>query len=153
MVLVGKLSQLKWCDLVKASCWSKQRRSVLVTQSHSQSNKWWLWRSTYVDATYYREFLMQDIHHLIDIEITYELLLVSYELLRYHGIHNRTFRRELIRGPSLVSHAPHRLSCKRSHPRLMETHPSVAGIEHYQRLRGPYMIRTWLSSFFKSSLF
>ncbi len=30
----GKVSQLKWRDLLKASCWSKQRWSV-VTQSHS----------------------------------------------------------------------------------------------------------------------
>ena len=57
------------------------------------------------------------------IEVTYKLL-VSYELLRYHGVHSRTFRRELIRGPSLVSHA-RRLSYKGSHPRLMETHPSA----------------------------
>jgi hypothetical protein len=33
----GKVSQLKWRDSLKASCWSKQRRSVLVTRSHSQS--------------------------------------------------------------------------------------------------------------------
>jgi hypothetical protein len=32
----GKVSQLKWRDLLKASCWSKQQRSV-VTQSHSHS--------------------------------------------------------------------------------------------------------------------
>ncbi len=30
----GKVSQLKWRDSLKASCWSKQRRSI-VTQSHS----------------------------------------------------------------------------------------------------------------------
>jgi hypothetical protein len=30
----GKVSQLKWCDLLKASCWGKQGRSV-VTRSHS----------------------------------------------------------------------------------------------------------------------
>jgi hypothetical protein len=86
------------------------------------------------------------------IEVTYELL-VSFELLRYHGVRSVTFRWELIRirGPSLVSHA-RRLSCERSHPRLMETYPSVAGIEHYQRSRRPYAMRTWLSSFFESSL-
>ena len=39
-------------------------------------------------------------------------------------------RRELIRDPSSVRHA-RRLSCKHSHTRLMETHPSVTGIEHY----------------------
>jgi hypothetical protein len=33
----GKLSQLKWHDSLKASCWSKQRRSALVTRSHSHS--------------------------------------------------------------------------------------------------------------------
>jgi hypothetical protein len=32
----GKVSQLKWRDLLKASCWSKRRRSV-VTRSHSHS--------------------------------------------------------------------------------------------------------------------
>ncbi len=32
----GKVSQLKWHDLLKASCCSKQQRSV-VTQSHSHS--------------------------------------------------------------------------------------------------------------------
>ena len=32
----GKVSQLKWRDLLKACCWSKQCRSV-VTQSHSHS--------------------------------------------------------------------------------------------------------------------
>ncbi len=32
----GKVSQLKWRDLLKASCWSKQRRSI-VTRSHSHS--------------------------------------------------------------------------------------------------------------------
>ena len=37
MVLVGKLSQLKWHDLLKASRWSKQRWSALVNQSHSHS--------------------------------------------------------------------------------------------------------------------
>jgi hypothetical protein len=31
-----KVSQLKWRNLLKASCWSKQRRSV-VTRSHSHS--------------------------------------------------------------------------------------------------------------------
>ena len=33
----GKVSQLKWRDSLKVSRWSKRRRSVLVTQSHSQS--------------------------------------------------------------------------------------------------------------------
>jgi hypothetical protein len=32
----GKVSQLKWCNLLKASRWSKQRQSI-VTQSHSHS--------------------------------------------------------------------------------------------------------------------
>ncbi len=32
----GKVSQLKWHNLLKASRWSKQRRSI-VTQSHSNS--------------------------------------------------------------------------------------------------------------------
>ncbi len=32
----GKVSQLKWHNLLKASRWSKQRRSV-ITQSHSHS--------------------------------------------------------------------------------------------------------------------
>jgi hypothetical protein len=32
----GKVSQLKWCNSLKASCLSKQRWSV-VTQSHSNS--------------------------------------------------------------------------------------------------------------------
>jgi hypothetical protein len=31
-----KVSQLKWHDLLKASCWSKQRQSV-ITRSHSHS--------------------------------------------------------------------------------------------------------------------
>ncbi len=34
--IAGKVSQLKWRDLLKASCWSKQQRSI-VTQSHSNS--------------------------------------------------------------------------------------------------------------------
>jgi hypothetical protein len=33
----GKVSQLKWCDSLKASCWNKRQQSVLVTRSHSQS--------------------------------------------------------------------------------------------------------------------
>jgi hypothetical protein len=33
-----KLSQLKWHNLLKASCWSKQRPSALIAQSHSHSN-------------------------------------------------------------------------------------------------------------------
>ncbi len=37
MVLAGKLSQLKWRDSLKASRWSKQQRSALVTRSHSHS--------------------------------------------------------------------------------------------------------------------
>jgi hypothetical protein len=37
MVLAGKLSQLKWHDSLKASCWGKQQRSALVTQSYSHS--------------------------------------------------------------------------------------------------------------------
>jgi hypothetical protein len=32
----GKVSQLKWRDSLKASCWSKRQGSV-VTQSHSHS--------------------------------------------------------------------------------------------------------------------
>jgi hypothetical protein len=32
----GKVSQLKWRDLLKASHWSKRRQSI-VTQSHSHS--------------------------------------------------------------------------------------------------------------------
>ena len=32
----GKVSRLKWRDSLKASCWSKQRRSI-VTRSHSHS--------------------------------------------------------------------------------------------------------------------
>ncbi len=32
----GKVSQLKWCDSLKASRWSKRRRSV-ITRSHSHS--------------------------------------------------------------------------------------------------------------------
>ncbi len=31
-----KVSQLKWRDSLKASCWSKQRRSI-ITRSHSHS--------------------------------------------------------------------------------------------------------------------
>jgi len=54
-------------------------------------------------------------------------------------------RWELIWDPSSVSHA-RRLSYEHSHTRLMETHPSVTGIKHYQRSRRPYVIRTWLSS-------
>ncbi len=34
--IVGKVSQLKWCDLLKASCWSKRWQSV-ITRSHSPS--------------------------------------------------------------------------------------------------------------------
>jgi hypothetical protein len=30
MVLAGNTSQLKWCDSLKASRWSKQRRSVIT---------------------------------------------------------------------------------------------------------------------------
>ncbi len=35
----GKVSQLKWHDLLKASCWSKRRRSVVTRyNSHSMSD-------------------------------------------------------------------------------------------------------------------
>jgi len=145
MVLVGLLSQLKWRD----SRWSKQRRSFLVTRSHSQSNEWWLGRSTSLMPRIIGNSSRR-ISTTSSTEVTYELL-VSYKLLRYHGVRSRIFRRELIRGPSPVSHT-RRLSYKRSHPRprLMETHPSVAGIKHYQKSRRPYAARTCLSSFFES---
>ncbi len=47
MVLVGSLSQLKWCDLLKASRWSK-RLQKLVTRSYSHSNGRMATRSKYV---------------------------------------------------------------------------------------------------------
>ena len=46
-------------------------------------------RSTYVDVTYYREFLMYRISTTSSIEVTYKLL-ESYKLLRYHGIRSTT---------------------------------------------------------------
>jgi hypothetical protein len=52
----GKVSQLKWRNLLKASRWSKQRRSV-VTQSHSHPTQVIALKSKYVDAMYYMEFL------------------------------------------------------------------------------------------------
>ncbi len=39
--LVGRISQLKWCDLLKASLWGKQRQTV-VTQSSQPLIKWCL---------------------------------------------------------------------------------------------------------------
>ena len=151
MVLVGLLSQLKWRDLLKASCWVSDNgpsSSPNLTANQTSDG--------------YEDPLMLMPHNIgnsscrmsttSSIEVTYELL-VSYEILIYHGVRSRTFRRELIRGPSLVSHAC-RLSYKCSHPspRLMETHPSVAGIKYYQRSRRPYATCTCLSSFFESSL-
>ncbi len=47
IVLVGSLSQLKWSDSLKASCWSKQRQK-LVTRSYSHSNRLMATRSKYV---------------------------------------------------------------------------------------------------------
>jgi len=46
-------------------------------------------RSTFVDVTYYREFLTYRISTTSSIEVSYEFL-VSYELLRYHGVRSRT---------------------------------------------------------------
>jgi len=54
-------------------------------------------RSTYIDVTYYTEFLTYRISTTSSIEVSYELLLVSYELLlvsyellRSHDVHSRT---------------------------------------------------------------
>ena len=46
-------------------------------------------RSTYVDVTYYREFLTYSISTTSLIEVSYKLL-VSYELLRSHYVRSRT---------------------------------------------------------------
>jgi len=46
-------------------------------------------RSTYVDVTYYREFLTNRISTTSSIEVSYKLL-VTYELLRSHDVHSRT---------------------------------------------------------------
>jgi hypothetical protein len=45
-------------------------------------------RSTYVDVTYYREFLTYRISTTSSIKVSYELLV--YELLRSHDVHSRT---------------------------------------------------------------
>jgi hypothetical protein len=50
-----KVSQLKWRDSLKASCWSKQQRSVspdLIATQRVMALK-----SKYVNAAYYTEFL------------------------------------------------------------------------------------------------
>ncbi len=49
MVLAGKLSQLKWRNLLKASCWSKWQRSALVIIA---TQIVMALKSKYVDATY-----------------------------------------------------------------------------------------------------
>jgi len=46
-------------------------------------------RSTFVDVTYYREFLTYRISTTSSIEVSYEFL-VSYELLRSHDVRSRT---------------------------------------------------------------
>ena len=59
-------------------------------------------------------------------------------------------RQDLIRASSSVSHA-RRLSYMRSHQRLMETHPSVTGIEHYGIMQNPTQCaHTCLSLLFSS---
>ncbi len=53
--IAGKVSQLKWHDSLKATCWSKRRWSV-VTRSHC-TQRVMVMKSKYVNATYYTELL------------------------------------------------------------------------------------------------
>ena len=78
----GKVSQLKWHDSLKASRWSKRRRSVLVTQSHSQSTS-----DGSEDPLTLTPYIIGDSLRRISTTSPIE---VSYELLRYHGIGSRT---------------------------------------------------------------
>jgi hypothetical protein len=131
MVLAGTISQLKLHDLLNASRCSKQRLSV-ITQSHNHSTQRVIGSKIYVcfDATYYTEFLCR-ISTTSSIE-------VYYELLRYcknQCIHYRTLIGANMR--PIISDHTHRLSCMRSHSRLMETHPSVTGIGHYGIVLNP----------------
>jgi hypothetical protein len=76
----GKISQLKWRDSLKASCWSKRRRSVLVTQSHSQSTS----DGSEDPLTLTSRIIGDSLHRISTtslIEVAYKLL-VSYELLK-----------------------------------------------------------------------
>ena len=84
----GNVSQLKWRDSLKASRWSKRLRSVLVTRYHSQSTS----DGSEDPLTLTPRIIGSSLHRISTtslIEVTYELL-VSYEVLRCHGVHSRT---------------------------------------------------------------
>ena len=57
----GKYIPTKWHDSLKASCWSKWRRSV-ITWSHGHSNKWWLWNPSTSTPHSIRNSYVKDIH-------------------------------------------------------------------------------------------
>jgi hypothetical protein len=76
----GKVSQLKWRDSLKASRWSKRRRSVLVTRSHSQSTS----DGSEDPLTLTPRIIGDSLRRISttsQIEVSYKLL-VSYELLK-----------------------------------------------------------------------
>ncbi len=84
----GKVSQLKWHDSLKASRWSKRQWSVLVTRSHSQSTSDGL-EDPFTLTPHIIGDSVRRISTTSPIEVSYELLL-SCELLRYHGVGSRT---------------------------------------------------------------
>ncbi len=130
----GNISQLKWCDLLKASRWSKRWGSVLVTQSHSQSTSDGSEDPLTLTSRIIGDSLCR-ISTTSLIEVAYELL-VSYKLIDPKW--------ELVWGPPAVSHA-RRLSYEHSHSRLSRYQTLPDCVESYA-------MRTGLSSFFKSSL-
>jgi hypothetical protein len=77
----GKVSQLKWRNSLKASRWSKQQRSVLVTRSHSQSTSDGLEDPPTLTPRILEDSLRR-ISTTSPIEVSYELLVLSYELLK-----------------------------------------------------------------------
>ena len=85
MVWAGKLSQLKWRDLLKASRWNSLSLSPdLTAKQMSDGSEDPLTLTTRIIGNSLRR-----ISTTSSIEVTYELL-VSYELLRYHGIRSTT---------------------------------------------------------------
>jgi len=76
----GKISQLKWRNSLKASRWRKQRQSVLVTRSHSQSTS----DGSEDPLTLTPRIIGDSLRRISTtslIEVAYELL-VSYKLLK-----------------------------------------------------------------------
>ncbi len=129
MVLAGKLSQLKWRDLLKASRWSKRRRSALVTRSHSHSTS---------DGS---EIQVRRCHVLDGISYAgypppASSVEVSYKILRYHCVRSRTWIGTHTRP---ITSEPCTQTLLRARPHKTDGNmcPSVTGIEHYRIVQNP----------------